>query len=134
MHYDLWSHVLRCPTDTPGHWLASQVFGEPEVHNLDVAAAVQQKVLGLQVPVDDVEGVEVGQGGDDLGCVELGCGAARARFRSNVLINHQKQLLGWDGTRWDSFRYSNFITQNNNVSIVVVDGFIFILNVDKVVI
>ena len=61
MHDDLWSHVLRSTTDTGRH-RASEVFGETKVHNLDMAPAVQEKVLRLQVPVDDVEGVEVGEG------------------------------------------------------------------------
>ena len=37
---------------------------------------VQEEVLRLEVPVDDVEGVEVGESGDHLGCVELGRGRA----------------------------------------------------------
>ena len=89
MHYNLRSHILRCPTDTRSHRV-SQVFGETEVHNLDVAPAVQEQVLRLEVPVDDVEGVEVSQSGDDLGCVELrSLTASKARLRSDVLINLQ---------------------------------------------
>ena len=38
-----------------------------------MALAVQEEVLRLEVTVDDVEGVEVGEGGDHLGRVELGC-------------------------------------------------------------
>ena len=75
MHDDLWSDILWRPTDTGRH-RASEVFGETEVHNLDMTQAVQEKVLRLQVPVDDVERVEVGQGGDHLGCVELRCRTA----------------------------------------------------------
>ena len=72
MHNDLWRNILWRPTDTGGH-RPSEVFGETKVHNLDMALAVQEEVLRLEVTVDDVEGVEVGEGGDHLGRVELGC-------------------------------------------------------------
>ena len=75
MHYNLWSNILWRPADTGGDGV-SEVFGETKVHNLDMTPAVQEKVLGLQVPVDDVERVEVGKGGDHLGCVELRCRTA----------------------------------------------------------
>ena len=55
-----------------------------------MAPAIKEQVLRLKVPVDDVEGVEVSQSGDDLGCVELRClRASKARLRSDVLINLQ---------------------------------------------
>ena len=64
----------------PGGHRACEVFGEPKVHNLDMALAVQQKILWLEVPIDDVEGVEVGESGDHLGRVELGCRTATGQM------------------------------------------------------
>lgn len=48
------------------HLLVDQLLGEPEVGELDVAVAVQQNVFRLQVPVDDLLGVQVLDGADDL--------------------------------------------------------------------
>ena len=53
-----------------GHSLVHQLLGEPEVGELDVAISVQQDVLRLQVPIDDVPGVQVLDGTDNLGRVE----------------------------------------------------------------
>lgn len=46
---------------------------------------VQQDVLGLQVPVDDVEGVEVTQGAGDLCGVEPGSGLQEAALSLKVV-------------------------------------------------
>ena len=46
------------------------LLAQAEVGEDDVALLVEQDVLGLQVPVHDVEGVEVAQGAGDLGGVE----------------------------------------------------------------
>lgn len=46
---------------------------------------VQQDVLGLQVPVDDVEGVEVAQGAGDLCGVEPGSGLQEAALSLKVV-------------------------------------------------
>ena len=37
-----------------------------------MAVTVEQEVLRLEVPVDDLEGVEIGESGDHLRRVELG--------------------------------------------------------------
>ena len=36
-----------------------------------MALAVEEEVLWLEVPVHNLEGVEIGEGGDNLCCVEL---------------------------------------------------------------
>lgn len=46
---------------------------------------VQQDVLGLQVSVDDVEGVEVAQRAGDLCCVEPGSGLQEAALPLKVV-------------------------------------------------
>ena len=53
--------------------------GKPKVDHLELgilSSGVKQEVLRLEVPVDDLEGVEVGESRDDLSCVELGSGRA----------------------------------------------------------
>ena len=68
---DLRGHVLDGPAESVGHCtLVYGLFTQAEVCQLDVALAVQQDVLWLQVSVDDVERVEVGDGSDDLRDVE----------------------------------------------------------------
>lgn len=47
-----------------------EVAGEVEVGEDEVAVGVDEDVLGLEVAVDDAEGVEVGEGHEDLGEVE----------------------------------------------------------------
>lgn len=44
--------------------------------HLNITLLVDEKVLGLQVPVDEVQGVQVLEGQDDLRCVEAGVGLA----------------------------------------------------------
>lgn len=46
---------------------------------------VQKDVLRLQVPVDDVEGVEVTQGAGNLGRVEPGSGLQEAALSLKVI-------------------------------------------------
>mmetsp|Transcript_77581 Transcript_77581/g.240356 ORF Transcript_77581/g.240356 Transcript_77581/m.240356 type:complete len:268 (+) Transcript_77581:2-805(+) len=67
---DLRRQVLGCAAESPGAVL--DLLGEAEVRDLHVALAVDEQILGLQVAVDDVLGVQVGEGQDDLPCVELG--------------------------------------------------------------
>ena len=50
----------------------AQLLGEAQVCEDDVALPVQEDVLRLEVPVDDVEAVQVTEGGRDLGQVEGG--------------------------------------------------------------
>ena len=44
----------------------SHHVGQTEVSNLDIERLVQQQILGLQVPVDDIVSVTVVNTGDDL--------------------------------------------------------------------
>lgn len=55
-----------------------ELLSEAEVGQADVSFAVQQDVLGLQVAVDDLFGVEVLDGAHDLGGIEEACGVAEA--------------------------------------------------------
>lgn len=55
-----------------------ELLSESEVCEADVSFAVQQDVLGLQVPVHDLFGVEVLDGAHDLGAVEEARGVAEA--------------------------------------------------------
>ena len=56
--------------ESNGHSLVHQLLGETKVGELDMAVPVQQDVLRLQVPIDDVPGVQVLDGTDDLSSVE----------------------------------------------------------------
>ena len=67
---DLWRHVVRGPALRPATLTSQNLTGETQVGYHGVAGLVQQDVLWLQVPVDDVERVEVGDGSDDLCDVE----------------------------------------------------------------
>lgn len=44
---------------------------ETEVGDFDVTVCAEEDVFGLEVSVDDVEGMEVVEGEGDFGCVEL---------------------------------------------------------------
>ena len=67
---DLGRHVVRGPALGPAPLSRAHRPGEPQVGYHGVAGLVQQDVLWLQVSVDDVERVEVGDGSDDLRDVE----------------------------------------------------------------
>lgn len=47
-------------------------LGQSKVGELDVPIAIQQDIFGLDVPVDDIPGVQVLKCQEELGCVELG--------------------------------------------------------------
>ena len=65
----LWSQIIWCTTERPYCRLAP--LREAEVRDFDVAVEVEKDVFGLEVAVDDVEGVQVVQGECDLRGVEL---------------------------------------------------------------
>ena len=67
---DLGRHVVRGPALRPATLTNRNLPGETQVGYDGVAGLVKQDVLWLQVPVDDVERVEVGDGSDDLRDVE----------------------------------------------------------------
>lgn len=60
--YRPWASLALCP---PRHLptfellVLAQLAGEAKVRQLDVHVVIQEDVLWLQVPVDDVDGVEV---------------------------------------------------------------------------
>ena len=64
------SKVFRRATKGPGTVVYD--FGEPEIGQAEVSAGVEEEVLGLEIAVDDVEGVEILEGEDDGGEVEAG--------------------------------------------------------------
>lgn len=57
------------PVPSPGHG------------HLNITLLVDEKVLGLQVPVDEIQGVQVLEGQDDLRRVETGMGLAGGQAR-----------------------------------------------------
>lgn len=65
---DFWRKVLGRPAQRPRTVVDN--FGETEIRETDVAAGIQEQVLGLQVTIDDVEGVEVLERENDSSEVE----------------------------------------------------------------
>ena len=56
---DLWSDVVRSPTERLGHGPVTDVLlAHPKVGYLDVAVLVEHDVVQLEVPVDHTQGVE----------------------------------------------------------------------------
>lgn len=100
------------------------LLAQAEVGEDDVALRVQQDVLGLQVPVDDVERVQVAQGAGDLGGVE-----ARPRLQEAALtLEVVEQLEGGGKKAGDRIRKDFFfffiyeeIKTSSNVNYVRVD-------------
>lgn len=64
------SHLRRTAERGRGAVGLDVLLAKAEVGEDDVTLRVQQDVLGLQVPVDDVERVQVAQRARDLGGVE----------------------------------------------------------------
>ena len=57
------------------------VKGGWAVDNLDITPGIDEDVLGLEVPVDDVERVEILEGEHDLSCVKPRLRLATRTFR-----------------------------------------------------
>ena len=56
---DLWSDVVRGPTECLGHGPVTDVLlAHPEVRDLDVTVLVQHDVVQLEVSVDHTQRVE----------------------------------------------------------------------------
>lgn len=87
---DLGRKVVRGAAEGPCD--VRHLLGEAKIGDLEVAVAVEQQVLGLQVTVDDVVRVQVVQGQGDLGGVELGDGVGEALG----LAQQTKQLAALD--------------------------------------
>jgi hypothetical protein len=51
--YDLWGEVLRGTAECPGTIVHD--FSEAEVCQAEVTTRVKEKVLGFEVPVDDIK-------------------------------------------------------------------------------
>ena len=79
---DLWSQVLWCPTQGPG--LPHNFLGEPKVCDDYVAILAQEDVLWLEVSVDDIEGVEIGESTDNLSTVEEGHSRGEGSSHSEI--------------------------------------------------
>lgn len=54
------------------------MLGESKVRNLDVTVGTEKNVLGLEITVNDVEGVKVVEGKGNLSGEELGDGIREA--------------------------------------------------------
>ena len=67
----LWSHVLDGAAERLGERPAFlEDFAEAEVNKFDISVLVEHDVLGLEVSVDDVHGMEVFEGAHDLAEIE----------------------------------------------------------------
>ena len=65
--------VLRSPTHrSGGEVVADSLLAEPEVRQLGMAMLVQEHVLRLQIPEDNVQTVEILKGQEQLTGVEPG--------------------------------------------------------------
>ena len=94
---DLGRHVVRGPALRPAPLPRLNLTGETQVGYHGVAGLVQQDVLWLQVPVDDVERVEVGDGSDDLCDVEQGRVQAELAVTTEVREQFSATDLRSDG-------------------------------------
>ena len=63
---ELWRCVGRTAAECVELAAVDELVGEAEVGDLDVHLAVQQEVLGLEVPVDDLLLMAILNGGYDL--------------------------------------------------------------------
>ena len=79
---DLWSKVLWCAAQGPG--LVRNFLGESEVCDDNVAFSVQENVFRLEVSVGNTEGVEVGEGADNLSREKQSCGNRKSFSFSEV--------------------------------------------------
>ena len=70
------------------------LLAQAEVGEDNVSLGVQQDVLGLQVAVHDVEGVEVAQRAGDLRSVEPGPGFQEAAFSLQVVEQLKEKRRG----------------------------------------
>ena len=78
---DFWCEVLRGAAErVSGIWGLQALLAEPEVGEHDVARAVEQQVLRLEVTVHDLSLVQVAQGRGNLSTVE-----ARTRLWEGAL-------------------------------------------------
>lgn len=57
---------MRTPTTRFQQLIARLQSGHPEIRNLDVALGVQQQVLGLEIPMTNVEAVAIVYASYDL--------------------------------------------------------------------
>jgi len=60
------------------------MLGEPKVGHLDVTICAEQKVFWLEIPVNDVEGMQVVDGQSYLGSVELCYRIGKSLTRSKM--------------------------------------------------
>ena len=68
---DLWSDVVRSPTECLGHGpIADILLAHPEVRNLDVTVLVQHYVVQLEVSVDHTQRVEKNDAHGNFCCVK----------------------------------------------------------------
>lgn len=69
--YHLRCHVLLGTADRLGELTLLQVASHSEISDLNVAICSQHHVLKFQVPVNDVDFMQVAKGADDLDSIEL---------------------------------------------------------------
>jgi len=86
----LWGHELHSATKGAGLTLVLICghLAEAKIREEDMASLVKENVLRLQVPVDDAKVVQVLQGEDDLGEVEL----AHVLHHEALLLEAGEQL------------------------------------------
>ena len=84
---DLGRQVLGCPAQRVR--LERDALREAEVRDLDVALLVEQKILGLEIAVDDVQPVDVLERERDLGGVEA---SARLRELAELALRRMERL------------------------------------------
>lgn len=83
--HNLWREIVWSTTQSPCD--IGDIFGEPEIGDLDVAMSVQQQVFWLQVTIDDVLPVQIFEGQGHFGSVELGYRVGEPLLRSQLQCN-----------------------------------------------
>src|SRR6185503_12816209 len=88
--------LLRSDIRTSGRMRRRLQFGQPEVENLDAPVPGKEKILRLQIPMDDASLVGGGQtAGDLLRVIEA------AAYRERAIIQLRAQFTAYEELRDD---------------------------------
>jgi hypothetical protein len=88
---NLGSQVIWSTAESPSN--VGNFFGETEIGNLEMAVSVEEQVLGLQITVDDVHGMQVVESESHLGGVELSDGVGESLCIASVMFTMESAKI-----------------------------------------